>query len=1154
MHLMIAVTRPLFFMAAFIAAETVVCAVPVISLQPQALVVKAGQAAVFSVTAAGTGNLTYQWRRDGIAITAATNAAFTISGASLGDSGSYDVVVSDAQQTVASALVVLRVTSRVEAELLVLDVTKTLALERSDFGFFQEILMLSDGSFFVAGTLTSVDGQPRSGLARFRGNGTLETAFTPPVFDGRVRAMALQADGKLIVGGDFRYVGGTQSGGLARLNADGSLDGSFAVGVGFAGAGSFDVRSIAVAPDGGVCVAGIFNNGYKGAGRLGSRLARLDARGAFLPEATPVHDFSDLPDSLVMAPDGKLLVTGMAFRGSGQPSPTEIRVARFLANGQEDPTFAKTAIRAFGVRVSRLKDGKLMVYGPLSKIGAIDRTGIARLNENGTLDSTFDAALPAGTSVDFFEEQTGGDMISMAIGSRPTELARLAPGGPVAARLSTLYSRHFDLVRVFPDGRWLVAASALRDSSLGFVSGLAILSNQGATITEVPGVRFAAGASSILPLPGGKILLAGEFTHVGGRELPGVARLNADYSIDPTFIFRPEGEWRITSPTVHPDGSVLIAGTFFGQSVFSGIASVLRLRADGSIERRYLGNPSYGGGSVPPVVLRDGRVMLSVGNYEPYFFVWSADGVLAPRGNFGSGPDSGGITGMARLPSGQVLVGGNFSAWNGQSRSSLVRLNGDGSVDPLLLANASSLGVVHSFDAVGAAVQSTGRALMAIRQSPYLDLRRVDSSGGVDAAFSPPSSVVNGMAGYLIQPDDKILVWSRLGSAVAGRTPVARLNANGTSDLVLNFVGRGNRLGDLNPVVTCAAVTDSGEILFAAEGELCVLRHATAPFVRSAPATATYPSGLSRDLTVSAVGSGPLTYQWLRNGQPIAGATAATYRITIITPTASGAYNVVVSDARGSITTAPALISADTSANLTMRLSNVSVRARVQELPSLTQFGVTGVMPNPRLDVFRGETRADQNDNWGGDATVLAAAAAVNAFGLATTSLDAALVSVFTGTQTAHIGGGSGVVLGEIYDPSALSSGAERIANVSARYAVGTGENILIAGFTIVGTGVKAVLIRGIGPGLAPFGVTDAIMDPQLEVFSGTTRIATNNDWLASVSYLDAFAATGAFPLTVGSRDAAIIFYLTPGSYTAQLSGVGGTTGEGLIEIYELPP
>jgi hypothetical protein len=141
-------------------------------------------------------------------------------------------------------------------------------------------------------------------------------------------------------------------------------------------------------------------------------------------------------------------------------------------------------------------------------------------------------------------------------------------------------------------------------------------------------------------------------------------------------------------------------------------------------------------------------------------------------------------------------------------------------------------------------------------------------------------------------------------------------------------------------------------------------------------------------------------------------------------------------------------------------------------------------------------------------------------------------------------------VLVEAYD---LGSGnSPRMINVSARNQVGTGDNILIAGFNIAGTGAKQVLIRAIGPKLATFGVEGFLADPKLEVYSDAgVKLNENDNWAASLA--TTFTAVGAFPLDAGSRDAAIVMSLQPGSYTVQVQGADGGTGEGLVEIYEVP-
>ncbi len=135
-----------------------------------------------------------------------------------------------------------------------------------------------------------------------------------------------------------------------------------------------------------------------------------------------------------------------------------------------------------------------------------------------------------------------------------------------------------------------------------------------------------------------------------------------------------------------------------------------------------------------------------------------------------------------------------------------------------------------------------------------------------------------------------------------------------------------------------------------------------------------------------------------------------------------------------------------------------------------------------------------------------------------------------------------------------LAAQETRLANVSTLMRVGTGADVLTAGFYISGSSPKQVVIRAIGPRLAttPFNVGGTLADPLLVVYgpnSSTREAARNDNWNSADAA--AFAAVGAFALTAGSRDAAIVTTLPPGSYTAQVSGVGGTTGVALVEVYE---
>ena len=135
-------------------------------------------------------------------------------------------------------------------------------------------------------------------------------------------------------------------------------------------------------------------------------------------------------------------------------------------------------------------------------------------------------------------------------------------------------------------------------------------------------------------------------------------------------------------------------------------------------------------------------------------------------------------------------------------------------------------------------------------------------------------------------------------------------------------------------------------------------------------------------------------------------------------------------------------------------------------------------------------------------------------------------------------------------------SDAGQFVNLSTRAFVGTADGVLIPGLVIGGTTSKRVLVRAVGPTLAGFGVTGILADPTLTVFRGTTTVATNDNWQEqtdSASVATASAASGAFALPAGSKDSALVLTLTPGSYTFRISGVGGTTGIALVEVYAVP-
>ena len=223
--------------------------------------------------------------------------------------------------------------------------------------------------------------------------------------------------------------------------------------------------------------------------------------------------------------------------------------------------------------------------------------------------------------------------------------------------------------------------------------------------------------------------------------------------------------------------------------------------------------------------------------------------------------------------------------------------------------------------------------------------------------------------------------------------------------------------------------------------------------------------------------------------------------------------------------------------------------------PTLGDFGVDNPLANPVLSVISNSgAQVASNDDW--LPTLTSAFAQVGAFALRAGSLDAAISTMVPANsytaQVAGVGGTTGVALVELYDMAApVSATGPRLVNVSARTQVGTGADILIAGFTIGGSGPRTLLIRAVGPTLSNFGVDGALTDPRIELYRDSTKLDENDDWVPE-TVTPVATSVGAFPLPVGSRDAALVVTLQPASYTVQVSGANSGTGVALIEIYDV--
>lgn len=430
---------------------------------------------------------------------------------------------------------------------------------------------------------------------------------------------------------------------------------------------------------------------------------------------------------------------------------------------------------------------------------------------------------------------------------------------------------------------------------------------------------------------------------------------------------------------------------------------------------------------------------------------------------------------------------------------------------------------------------------------------------GLSAASSGALVVAGGS--YYVSAENSGPGITLFKGALAGGsgTALQSISAGGTFSLAIDASGR---------LFTANSVSHAVSILSLV---------GTPPAIVTQPVGEAVAYGGSLTLTVEAAGTAPLHYQWSRDGTPISGATSASYEAA-----QPGMYSVVVSNAADQVTSDSVTVSrAARLVNVAARCyvgtgGNVQIagfvvsgapgstkRVLIRAVgPSLARFGISDFLAEPVLVLHDHAGAAlATNTRWGTSANseqLATVTQQVGAFDLDLGSADSALlVDLPPGVYSAEVRGvnaGTGVALLEVYE---VTSEAPELINLSCRAQVKTGNGIAIAGFVVRGIQPAKVLIRVVGPGLSPFGVTTPLAQPSLTIMDGNGYpLALNTGWTTApdpAALASAAQAAGAFPLNPTDADCAILMTLAPGSYSAIMSGVNGTTGVGLIEVYLAP-
>jgi uncharacterized delta-60 repeat protein len=755
------------------------------------------------------------------------------------------------------------------------------------------IAIQSDGKILVGGDFTTLNGVTRSRLVRLNADGTVDTAFYTNMGTGinsSVNALAIQSDGKILVGGQFGTLNGITRNYLVRLNADGTVDTAFYtnLGTGF----NSNVNTRAIQSDGKILVGGTFTT----LNNLGRRFfVVLSPSGV---DETPLSFYDNFGfDSTVFTTaiqsDGKILVGGSFTALNGT---LRNRLVRLNTDGTVDTAFYTNLgtgiIKGFNNNVTTLaiqSDGKILVGGTFTALGGETRNRLVRLNTDGTVDTAFSTNLGTGFSsnVNTIAIQSdgkilvGGTFNTLNFTTR-NRLVRLNTNGTVdtafSTNLGTGFNNTVNTLAIQSDGKILVGGlfTALKGTTRNRLVRLNADGTEDTAFYTNLGTGFANVVITIAIQSDGKILVGGLFTTFKGTFRNRLVRLNTDGTEDTAFytnLGTGVGSNVITI-AIQSDGKILVGGTF---TTLNGITRnrLVRLNAAGTVDTAFSTNLGAGFNSTVNTIAiqSDGKILVgglfialnsTTRNRLVRLNTDGTDAALSITNYLGFGSI---VWSLAIQSDDKILVGGQFTTFNGTFRNRLVRLNTDGTEDTAFYTNLgtgfdnavftiaiqsdgkiivggqfttlNNLGrrffVVLSpsgvdetplsfygnfgFDSTAftTAIQSDGKILVggtftALNGTTRNRLVRLNTDGTVDTAFYTNlgtgfNSNVNTIA---IQPDDKILVGGQF-TTLNGitRNRLVRLNTDGTVDTAFyTNLGTG-----FNSTVTTIAIQSDGKIL-----------------------------------------------------------------------------------------------------------------------------------------------------------------------------------------------------------------------------------------------------------------------------------------------------------------------------------------------------
>ena len=416
------------------------------------------------------------------------------------------------------------------------------------------LVVQADGKTVIGGDFTGFDSTPRNRIARLNNDGSLDTGFLPSPpntgANGFVAALASQSDGKIIAGGNFTSFNGNSRNRIVRLSTSGAVDASFNPGLG----ANATVWSVVLQSDGKILIAGEFTSVGTSTRNY---VARLNTNGVVDATFDPGVGPDGIVNTLAVDGTGKIIIGGDFTTVAGQ---SRLGIARLNSDGTLDPSFNPGAGADGSVySVATVAGGKVLVGGAFSHVDIRDRRGIARLNSDGSLDTTFDPGDGADNVVYTVTTQSDGKILLGGLfysinGTRRVGIARLRADGVVDTDfMDTAYNQFAGLPNHYHDPNVINGTLYPIINTRNFV--------------------FALGVEA-----SGNIMIGGGFLRVGGgptrnsmRSRSNVARLvggstpgpgNIEFAYD-TYSMDENGTFIYVS-LVRTNGNLGIIGANFG--------------------------------------------------------------------------------------------------------------------------------------------------------------------------------------------------------------------------------------------------------------------------------------------------------------------------------------------------------------------------------------------------------------------------------------------------------------------------------------------------------------------------------------------------------------------------------------------------------------